>query len=90
MLSTGAMIRIGKSYHNYMVDVGLLNGKLYDRGCHIVSEIAGISLDEAQNLISQTNNVKAACVMACKKCDSETAFKLLAENGGILRRIIGD
>lgn len=90
MLSTGAMIRIGKTYHNYMIDVGLLNGKLYDRGCRFVSEIADVSLDEAQNLISQTNNVKAACVMARKKCSAETAFKLLEENGGILRRVIGD
>ena len=90
MLSTGAMIRIGKTYHNYMIDVGLLNGKLYDRGCRFVSEIADVTLDEAQNLISQTNNVKAACVMARKKCSAETAFKLLEENGGILRRVIGD
>ena len=42
MLSTGAMIRIGKVYENYMIDVRMMNQKLVDRGIRIVSEIAQI------------------------------------------------
>lgn len=44
MLSTGAMIRIGKVYENYMIDVRMMNQKLVDRGIRIVSEIARIPI----------------------------------------------
>lgn len=88
MLSTGAMIRIGKTYENYMIDVRLMNEKLVDRGCRIVSEIAKIPYEEAQKYIAAGGKVKIACVMAIKKCTKEEAEKLLADNGGILRKVI--
>lgn len=89
MLSTGAMIRIGKTYQNYMIDVRMVNEKLIDRGCRFVSEIAKISYDDAQKyILAADKKVKTACVMAIKKTDKNTAEKLLAENGGILRKII--
>jgi len=89
MLSTGAMIRIGKTYQNYMIDVRMVNEKLIDRGCRFVSEIAKISYDDAQKyILAADKKVKTACVMDIKKTDKNTAEKLLAENGGILRKII--
>ncbi len=89
MLSTGAMIRIGKTYQNYMIDVRMVNEKLVDRGCRIVSDIAKISYEEAKKYIELSNhNVKIACVMAIKKCDSASAQNLLQNNGGILRKVI--
>lgn len=89
MLSTGAMIRIGKTYQNYMIDVRMVNEKLVDRGCRFVSEIAKISYNDAQKyILAADKKVKTACVMAIKKTDKNTAEKLLAENGGILRKII--
>lgn len=89
MLSTGAMIRIGKTYENYMVDVRMLNEKLVDRGCRIVSEITKISHKEAQYYLKQSNNkIKTACVMAIKKCSKQEAEKLLINNNGILRKVI--
>ena len=89
MLSTGAMIRIGKTYENYMIDVRMVNEKLIERGIRIVSEIAKISYDEAVKILKESgNNVKTACVMAIKNCSKDKANKLLEENGGILRKVI--
>lgn len=89
MLSTGAMIRIGKTYKNYMIDVRMVNEKLLDRGCRFVSEIAKISYDEAQKYIEQSGkNVKTACVMAIKKCSKTEAEQQLAAVKGILRKVI--
>lgn len=89
MLSTGAMIRIGKTYQNYMIDVQMTNEKLVKRGRRIVSEIAGITEDEAEKYIDLSgNNVKTACVMALRKIGREEAEKLLRQAGGILRKVI--
>jgi len=89
MLSTGAMIRIGKTYQNYMIDVRMVNEKLIDRGCRIVSEIANISYEEAKKYIEMSGkNVKTACVMAIKQCSKQQAETLLNQNGGILRKVI--
>lgn len=89
MLSTGAMIRIGKTYHNYMIDLRLLSQKLYQRGCRFVSEIAHISQDEAQKYIEESHHeVKTACIMAAKKVSYEEAHLLLEQNEGILRKIL--
>lgn len=88
MLSTGAMIRIGKTYQNYMIDVRMMNEKLVDRGCRFVSEIAGVPYEEAQKCIEACGKVKTACVMAAKKCSPEEALQLLEQAGGILRRVL--
>lgn len=89
MLSTGAMIRIGKTYENYMIDVRMVNEKLIDRGCRIVSEIAKIPYEKAEKYIAASGkNVKTACVMAIKGVSKEQAEKLLQNAGGILRKII--
>ena len=89
MLTTGAMIRIGKTYENYMIDVRMVNEKLIDRGCRFVSEIAKIPYEEAQKYIELSGKkVKVACVMAIKNCSKEDAEKLLEANNGILRKVI--
>ncbi len=89
MLSTGAMIRIGKTYGNYMIDLRLMNEKLLDRGSRIVSEIAGVAYAQAQKYIELSgHNVKIACVMAIKQCSRQEAEQLLAANEGILKKVI--
>lgn len=90
MLSTGAMIRIGKAYHNYMIDVKISNKKLYERGCRFVSEICHIDMKEAEHYLNESGNkVKTACVMKIKNCTKSEAEKLLFDAGGILRKVIG-
>ncbi len=88
MLSTGAMIRIGKTYHNDMIDMRMENEKLTDRGCRIVSKITGVSYAEAQKCLAACKNIKTACVMLKKNCTQKEAEKLLAKADGILRKVI--
>lgn len=89
MLTTGAMIRLGKTYKNYMIDLQVSNAKLHKRACRFVSEIAGTTSEQAAAFLQKShNNVKTACVMAAKNCSKDVAEKLLTDNGGILRKII--
>ena len=64
MLTTGAMIRIGKTYGNLMVDVQTGSEKLRDRARRIVTIVTGLEYDEADKLLKRAHwNVKAAIVM---------------------------
>src|SRR6185295_11552070 len=63
-LTTGAMVRIGKTYGNLMVDVHTGSEKLKDRARRIVNIVTGIDYDEADRLLKKAHwNVKAAIVM---------------------------
>lgn len=89
MLSTGAMILIGKTYKNYMIDVRMVNEKLVARGRRFVSEICGISEEEAAKYLALSeNSVKTACVMAKLQCGREAAEQKLKAAGGVLRKVI--
>jgi N-acetylmuramic acid 6-phosphate etherase len=90
-ITTGAMIRLGKTYGNLMVDLRATNNKLIDRSQRIVMEVTGVSRDEATKLIERAGkSVKLAIVMQKKGISSEDAERLLAENGGVVRRVTKD
>ena len=64
MLTTGAMVRIGKTYGNLMVDVQTGSEKLKDRARRIVNIVTGLEYEEADRLLKVAQwNVKAAIVM---------------------------
>ena len=89
MLSTGAMIKIGKTYENFMIDLMPNNEKLKDRAIRIVAEIAGVTLSEAFEKLLECNwEVKTAIIMI--KCDlsKEEAKEALRKNCGVLRRTL--
>lgn len=88
MLSTGAMIKMGKTYKNYMVDVQIHNQKLHQRAVRYVCEITGASAEKAEEILNIAGNVKVACVMIAKNCNASEAHRILAENSGILRRVL--
>ena len=88
MLSTGAMIKIGKTYKNYMVDVQIHNQKLRQRAINYVCDITGVDEKTAQKVLQTAENVKTACVMIAKNCSQAAAEEMLRQNGGILRRIL--
>lgn len=89
MLTTASMIRIGKTYSNYMIDLRLSNEKLVDRANRIISAICEISVAKAEEYrIKADNNVKVACVMCKKQCSKEQAEQLLKDKNGILRKVI--
>ncbi|QVK18522.1 N-acetylmuramic acid 6-phosphate etherase [Mycoplasmatota bacterium] len=60
MLTTAAMIKMGKVYENLMIDVQPTNKKLISRANMIVSEVTGISEEEAFEYIKRYNSVKKA------------------------------
>jgi N-acetylmuramic acid 6-phosphate etherase len=61
MLSTGAFIRLGYVYGNLMINVQPKNAKLMDRARRIVAQAAGVSYEEAAELLeASANNVRAA------------------------------
>src|SRR5438477_1115304 len=64
MLTTAAMIRIGKTYGNLMVDVQMGSEKLKDRARRIITIVTGLDYDAADRLLRKAHwNVKAAIVM---------------------------
>ncbi|ANI31182.1 N-acetylmuramic acid-6-phosphate etherase [Yersinia entomophaga] len=86
MLSTGAMVKLGKVYQNLMVDVKATNVKLVDRACRIVVEATGAGREEAENALKQTDfEVKPAILMILKGVGAERARQDLAQHNGYLR-----
>jgi N-acetylmuramic acid 6-phosphate etherase len=91
MITTGAMIRLGKTYGNLMVDLRATNNKLIDRSERIVMEVCGVSRDEAKKLLASADkSVKTAIIMQKRGVTRENAERLLVENGGVIRRITKD
>jgi N-acetylmuramic acid 6-phosphate etherase len=89
MLSTASMIKLGKVYDNLMVDVRVSNQKLAARARGIVSEITGVSDEQAGQLLAQANHEpKTAVVMYVLGIEADEARKRLAEVGGMLRSVI--
>jgi N-acetylmuramic acid 6-phosphate etherase len=88
-ISTGAMIRLGKTYGNLMVDLQATNLKLVDRGQRIVVEVCGVSRDEAKSLIERASgSVKLAIVMQKLGVDLIAARRLLDKAGGRVREVV--
>ena len=89
MLSTGAMIRLGKTYGNLMVDLRATNSKLADRARRIVRAVTKLTDIESEKLLrSCGGEVKTAIVSHCTGTTSEHARELLAGTHGHLRRAL--
>ena len=89
MLSTGAMIRLGKVYGNLMVDVKPTNEKLVRRAISIAATAAEVTEDEARDALEQCGySAKTAIIMLVKGLTADEAAKRLDENGGIVARAL--
>jgi N-acetylmuramic acid 6-phosphate etherase len=88
-ISTGAMIRLGKTYGNRMVDVVATNAKLRARSERLVCELAGASANARELLDAAGDSVKTAVVMARRNVDRAEAERLLRDAHGRLARVIG-
>ena len=60
MISTAAMIRLGRVKGNKMVDMQLTNLKLVDRGTRMVMEELSIPQEEAERLLREFGSVRKA------------------------------
>jgi N-acetylmuramic acid 6-phosphate etherase len=90
-LTTGAMVRIGKTYGNLMVDLRAWNAKLTDRSERILMETAGITRPEAARALQAAEGrVKIAIVMVRRGVSRPEAERLIEEARGRLRDVVGD
>ncbi len=91
MITTGAMIRLGKTFGNLMVDLRATNDKLTDRSQRIVAEVCGIDRDAARALLDAAGGaVKLAIVMHALGVSRDEAERRLNEAGGVIRRVVPD
>ncbi|MFM7321944.1 MAG: N-acetylmuramic acid 6-phosphate etherase, partial [Armatimonadota bacterium] len=90
MLTTGAMVRIGKTWGNRMVDVRATNRKLVDRARRLVRELGRVDTDEeADRLLAEAGgSVKTAIVMARRGVGAAEAERLLADAEGFVGRVV--
>ena len=89
MITTTAMIKVGKVYQNLMVDLHISNKKLKERGINIITFTTGVDRQLAEKMLNAAqNNVKAAIVMIKNGVDYETALKRLERSNGYVREAI--
>ncbi|MGE0770742.1 MAG: N-acetylmuramic acid 6-phosphate etherase [Cyclobacteriaceae bacterium] len=60
MISTAAMIRLGRVRGNKMVDMQLTNNKLIDRGTRMIMDELGLGVEEANKLLKEYGSVRKA------------------------------
>lgn len=88
MLTTASMVKIGKTYKNYMIDVKATNDKLKNRAVRIVSAITKCSGEQAQKILTLNNyDVKNSILQIKYNITSQKASELLEQNNGILRKV---
>ncbi len=88
-LTTGAMVRLGKTYGNLMVDLRATNEKLRIRSNRIVREFTGLSEAEAEQLLQRADGeLKTAVVIGCCGVEPAEARRRLETSGGQLRQAL--
>jgi len=89
MLTTAAMIKLGKVYGNLMVNVQATNQKLRERVKHIIMEVTGVSYAEAERLSEAADgDARVAIVMQKTGLPAVAAAALLDRAGGNVRHAI--
>jgi N-acetylmuramic acid 6-phosphate etherase len=90
MITTGAMIRLGKVYGNLMVDLRATNQKLQDRSERILMETLDLDRASAAELLHEAGgSVKTAMVMRWRGVGCDQARRLLRRAGGRLGEVLG-
>ncbi|HTZ45902.1 MAG TPA: N-acetylmuramic acid 6-phosphate etherase [Jatrophihabitans sp.] len=83
MLSTAAMVQLGKTFENLMIDMRPTNEKLFDRARRIVAEAAGVDVEVAGAALERAGNrCKVATVMVLLGVEAAEAERRLAEAAG--------
>lgn len=91
MITTTAMVLLGKTYGNLMVDLKPTSSKLADRARRIIMEICGVGEEEAASLFREAGgNLKVAVVMKLGDLSLEESVRLLRENGGYLKKTLAN
>jgi N-acetylmuramic acid 6-phosphate etherase len=91
MLSTASMIRIGKTYENFMIDVRPTNQKLKKRAIDIVADLTKANDKLILETLEEYNwKVKTAVLKIKKNISKEEANEILNKNRGILRKALDE
>ncbi|MCY7817244.1 N-acetylmuramic acid 6-phosphate etherase [Bacillus haynesii] len=89
MISTAAMIKMGKVYENLMVDVKVSNDKLKERAIRIIQTVTGVPKETAAQALEKSNNqVKTAIIMLKTNEDAASAEKLLQKSEGDIEKAL--
>lgn len=89
MITTGAMIRIGKTWGNLMIDLRATNVKLKRRALRMVMEVCGVDETKASELLVAANSrVKLAIVMHTLNLSADEAESRIEQAGGVIRRVV--
>jgi len=88
MITTTAMIGIGKVYQNLMVDLQPSNKKLNERAKRIIMEATNVDYNTAENYLEAAGyHVKTAIVMILLNCSYEQAVEKLNKSNGAIRHM---
>lgn len=89
MLTTGSMIKIGKTYENFMIDLQAVNEKLKDRAIRIVAQIANVQHSDALATLLKCNwEIKTAIISLTMGLDIDESRAELRKHGGVLRKLM--
>ena len=81
MITTAAMIRVGKIFKGYMVDVQPTNQKLKQRATNILAKVTNLSQEEARKVLEDNHfDLKVAIISQLHHISAEEAEQLLREN----------
>jgi N-acetylmuramic acid 6-phosphate etherase len=91
MLTTTAMVRMGKVYENMMVDLQMTNKKLEERSRRIIMIATGCDYARADELLAACGGlVKTAMVMQAASVGADEARQLLERAGGFVKRALAE
>ena len=91
MISSITMIKLNKTYGNYMVDLNVVNKKLEKRAINILKTLTGLNNAEAQIILKKSEGkVKNAIVMNNLKVSYDESIKLITKYNGNLRLILSN
>ena len=89
MLTTGAMVRMGKTYGNLMVDLQATNFKLTERTKRILCDMTDLTPEGAMSLLEKCNGeLKTAIVADRCGVEPDEARKRLKDSQGRLRQVL--
>lgn len=89
MITTGAMIKMGKVFGNLMVDVEATNAKLIERQIRIVMQATECERATAEQALAQCQrHCKTAILMILAGVNAQQATQLLAKNKGFIRQAL--
>jgi hypothetical protein len=89
MISTAIMIKIGKVFSGYMVDVKTSNQKLIERAKRIIMKTTNSDYEKTSEVLEKaSNDVKAAIAMILLNIDKETATEKLEKYDNNVARLI--